>query len=267
MTLVFYQTFALPFNLAFYPRSNDSESSADWVIDILFVIDMLLNFNVALPHPEEPSRYITNRTEIAKAYMKGWFAIDLLACIPFDKIALRLVQDGGDTDNLQAFGLLKGLRLPRLLRLVRLLRVLKMLRINPGLKRWLQYSRHANLLRLFRLVVMFLVVTHFMACIWEGIVVSGDWKAIHVREDGVQHTYYTAFFACVLLVMGENIEPISNAEMVFSSFALLLGAVVMAIAFGNVAVLIANFTADTSAHQKKVNNVGQECNVIDHCTM
>ena len=250
MLIVCYQSFALPFYWAFLPDATSGMT--DSIIDVVFVIDLLLNFNLIVPDPKNPTVQVRDRRKICKIYFQGWFFIDLLASIPFDQIAIAL-QDS--SSNLQAFGLLKGLRLPRLLRLVRLLRVLKVLRINPELKRWLQYSRHANLLRLVRLIIVFLSITHFMACIWQGTVVHEEWYELHIRSDTTQHAYLIAFYTSLLLIMGENIEPLADSEVFFSSIALLLGAVMMAIVFGNVAVLIANFTANTSAHQKKMEEI------------
>lgn len=268
MIIVFYLSISLPFNLAFFIINETDGSTLETCIDIVFICDLLLQFNVAIPHPNgRPGQVLAKRQDIAMEYLRGWFAIDLLAVIPFDQLFVLFQssdatssgkQEDGGEQNLQALGLLKGLRLPRLLRLVKLLRVVKLLRINPEVNRWLKYSRHANLLRLLGLVMQFLATTHILACLWHGIVVGDEWKAmffgsIVVDSQAQQmHNYWVSFYTSLLLIMGENIEPKSDPELVFSSFVLLIGAVLMAVVFGNVAVLIANFTASQSAYQKKM---------------
>lgn len=251
MSLVVYQTFAIPFYMSF---SKDRTDTSDIFIDFVFILDLLVTFNVAVSkeQPQEHRNktihdmFIMDYTEIAKIYFKGWFAIDLLASLPLDQIAISMQNE--KADNLQAFGLLKGLRLPRLLRLVRLLRVLRLLRISPELKRWLQYSRHANVLRLVRLIILVLVTTHFAACIWQSTIVSSAWLAIHENPQ----SYLMAVYTSLLLMLGENIEPLATSEILYASFSLIIGTVMMAIVFGSISVLVANFTANSSAYQKKM---------------
>lgn len=52
-------------------------------IDILFLCDMFVIFNSAF-YDEESYKMTENRNEIACAYLKGWFIIDLVSILPFD---------------------------------------------------------------------------------------------------------------------------------------------------------------------------------------
>lgn len=78
--------FITPINLAFaedlekidwYMRTND-------VIDMLFFLDILVNFNSA--YQNEMYEIIDDRKKIAKNYILGWFFIDLFAIMPFNYI-------------------------------------------------------------------------------------------------------------------------------------------------------------------------------------
>jgi CRP-like cAMP-binding protein len=177
---------------------------------------------------------------------------DVLACIPFDSVMSVLVSDmetkGG---NLSVLGLLKALRIPRLLRLVRLLRVMKLLKLRPELQRWLQYSRHANLFRLVRLVMSFLVINHYLACTWYGLVASDENKASDASKSAY-HNYFASLYMCLLVVQGQNITIYDDSEYLFCIFVMVFGAVLMAVVFGNVAILIANYYESQSSHQKKM---------------
>lgn len=161
--------------------------------------------------------------------------------------------DGAGTGKLNILGLLKALRAPRLLRLVRLLRVVKIFKIRPELRRWLQYSRHANLLRLVRLVLVFLVINHYVACIWYGVVASDETKAQEAgNNNNPLHLYFASYYLSILVVMGQNITIYNDTEYVFCIFVMVFGAVLMAVVFGNVAILIANYYESQSSHQKKM---------------
>jgi CRP-like cAMP-binding protein len=139
-----------------------------------------------------------------------------------------------------------------LLRLVRLLRVVKVLKIRPEIRRWLQYSRHANLLRLVRLVLSFLILNHYAACIWFGAVASDQTKARIVNHDPI-HLYVVSFYTTLLVIQGQNLDELfTDGEYIFCISAMLFGAIVMAVVFGNVAILIANYYENQSSHQKKM---------------
>jgi len=168
--------------------------------------------------------------------------------MPFDYILLLV---NNSKSNLSVLGLLKALRVPRLLRLVRLLRVAKVFKMRPELRRWLQYSRHANLLRLVRLVVSFLVINHYVACFWYGTVMSDRTRAQDASTD-LLHLYIVAFYQSLLVVMGQNIAVYDDSEYIFCVLAMVVGAVLMAVVFGNVAILIANYYESQSSHQKKM---------------
>ena len=56
----------------------------DWIIDALFFLDVLVIFNTVFYN--EDFEKIDTRKGIALEYIKGWFIIDFICCIPFDII-------------------------------------------------------------------------------------------------------------------------------------------------------------------------------------
>lgn len=76
-------------------------------MELLFLIDILLNFIQAYQNPET-QKDVKNLKDIAKNYIfNGWFFIDLVAIIPFDKLI----------DQGKIAKLLRLCRLPRLAKL------------------------------------------------------------------------------------------------------------------------------------------------------
>ncbi|RLN53956.1 hypothetical protein BBJ28_00018964 [Nothophytophthora sp. Chile5] len=247
LVIIIYQSLMLPYALAF--GSNDT-TELDLVMNSIFALDIAVGFNTPIPADADETVYITDRWQIASKYFRGWLFFDLLACFPFDYVLLW-VNNNDYKSNLNVLGLLKGLRIPRLLRLVRLLRVVRIVKIRPELRRWLQYSRHANLLRLVRLVASFLVINHFVACTWYGLVMSDETRALDPSSD-VRHLYIVAYYQSLLVVMGQNIVVYEDTEYIFCVLVMVVGAVLMAVVFGNVAILIANYYESQSSHQKKM---------------
>ncbi|KAG7390110.1 hypothetical protein PHYPSEUDO_008813 [Phytophthora pseudosyringae] len=245
LVIIIYQSIMLPFALAF--GSNDT-TVVDILMSSIFAMDIAVAFNTPVAADADETAYIMNRWHIASSYVRGWFFFDLLACMPFDYVLLLV---NNSKSNLSVLGLLKALRVPRLLRLVQLLRVAKVFKMRPELRRWLQYSRHANLLRLVRLVVSFLVINHYVACFWYGVVMSDRTRALDQSTDAL-HLYIVAFYQSLLVVMGQNIAVYEDTEYIFCVLAMVVGAVLMAVVFGNVAILIANYYESQSSHQKKM---------------
>jgi hypothetical protein len=64
--------------------------------------------------------------------------------------------------------------------------------------------------------------------------------------------YATAFYNSMLLIQGEHIDPISVEEKFYCSGLILVGSIVLAVIFGNVSMYIANFSANSTAYQRKV---------------
>jgi hypothetical protein len=56
----------------------------NYTVDSLFFLDIVVTFNTALL--DDDFRVIDNRKVISKKYLSGWFMVDTLAIVPFDKM-------------------------------------------------------------------------------------------------------------------------------------------------------------------------------------
>lgn len=120
--LLVYTATVMPFKFAFI------EDDSDWLvleimIDLLFFLDVIITFFSA--YYDDAGNIITDRRKIALNYIKTWFFIDILACIPFDLITMGTNDEEQNTDY---NGMLRLLRLPRLWRLIRISRFFKILK-------------------------------------------------------------------------------------------------------------------------------------------
>ena len=89
-------------------------------MDLLFLLDIIVVFQTA--YYDEDVELIDDRKQIAKTYLRGWFTVDLLAIIPFDKI-IRSAQDYNQLARVARVG-----RLYKLVKLTRLFRMLKVVK-------------------------------------------------------------------------------------------------------------------------------------------
>ena len=137
VTIVLYNCFTIPLELAF---AAESHPAVDWGIDAFFWIDLALNFRTT--YFDEDGELVTDVWAITRRYLRGWFALDLSATLPFEALSPGASWTG-------------ALKLPRLFRLSKLmkkletmraanaLRVIKARRRRPPLPRPPRVSRHA----------------------------------------------------------------------------------------------------------------------------
>ena len=86
MTFVLLLTcFKSPYDIAFQTLDSPlADNLIDWIINGLFFIDVIIIFNTVFYN--EDFEKIDTRKSIALEYIKGWFIIDFICCIPFDVI-------------------------------------------------------------------------------------------------------------------------------------------------------------------------------------
>ena len=109
-------------------------------VDVLFIADVVLQFfhgYVSAGYPVTDPRRITRR------YLRGWFAIDLVSCLPLDLIF----------SDARGFTLLKT---------IRMLRARKLLQVSGHL-------RSSNMLRVVLTLATWLLLAHWAACLFYGL--------------------------------------------------------------------------------------------------
>merc|ERR1712072_419191 len=107
-----YSVVIIPYRIGFDRTviQMSFEDLFDWFCDTMFFIDIVLNFNT--PFYDKNGFLVISRKAIARNYVRGFFAIDLVSTIPFDK----LLQNVGRETKL-----IRVVRLFRLAKLVKLL--------------------------------------------------------------------------------------------------------------------------------------------------
>ena len=131
--LIVFIALSLPYRLAFDTapaNGNASSVSAeevggvsdwavvDFVIDIFFIMDILLNFRTAYVD-SVTGLLVTRADQIAIAYIRSWFLLDVIASFPFDWIVSGVdFSNASRTDEEPALAGLPGmLRLFKLFKL------------------------------------------------------------------------------------------------------------------------------------------------------
>ncbi|TKS88053.1 Potassium voltage-gated channel subfamily H member 2 [Collichthys lucidus] len=262
LLLVIYTAILTPYSAAFL--LNDQEEVAmqncgyscsplnvvDLIVDIMFIIDILINFRTTYVNSND--EVVSHPVRIAVHYFKGWFLIDMVAAIPFD---LLIYRNGEETTTL--IGLLKTARLLRLVRVAR------------KLDRYSEYGAAV----LFLLMCTFALIAHWLACIWYAIGsversgsigwlhTLGDQLGKHYNDSvqgsgpSIKDKYVTALyftFSSLTSVGFGNVSPNTNSEKIFSICVMLIGSLMYASIFGNVSAIIQRLYSGTARYHTQM---------------
>ncbi|KAF7654935.1 hypothetical protein LDENG_00062970 [Lucifuga dentata] len=262
LLLVIYTAILTPYSAAFL--LNDQEEAAnqscgyscsplnvvDLIVDIMFIIDILINFRTTYVNSND--EVVSHPVRIAVHYFKGWFLIDMVAAIPFD---LLIYRNGEETTTL--IGLLKTARLLRLVRVAR------------KLDRYSEYGAAV----LFLLMCTFALIAHWLACIWYAIGSverNGSIGWLHTLGDqlgkqynysipgtgpSIKDKYVTALyftFSSLTSVGFGNVSPNTNSEKIFSICVMLIGSLMYASIFGNVSAIIQRLYSGTARYHTQM---------------
>ncbi|XP_074841471.1 voltage-gated inwardly rectifying potassium channel KCNH2 isoform X2 [Carettochelys insculpta] len=262
LLLVIYTAVFTPYSAAFLLNEQEEASRracgyscspltvVDLLVDIMFLIDILINFRTTYVNSNE--EVVSHPARIAVHYFKGWFLIDMVAAIPFD----LLIFGSGSEETTTLIGLLKT---ARLLRLVRVARKLD------------HYSEYGAAV-LFLLMCTFALIAHWLACIWyaignmEGQRIGwlhslGDQigkpfnQSAPLEGPSIKDKYVTALyftFSSLTSVGFGNVSPNTNSEKIFSICVMLIGSLMYASIFGNVSAIIQRLYSGTARYHTQM---------------
>ncbi|XP_024874406.1 potassium voltage-gated channel subfamily H member 8 isoform X4 [Temnothorax curvispinosus] len=251
----FYVAIIVPYNASFINIDRPTMVS-DVVVEVLFIIDIVLNFRTT--YVSRKGEVVSNSRSIAVNYVKGWFFVDLVAALPFDFLYASDVYSGEDSAHSN-------------IHLVKLTRLLRLARLLQKMDRYSQYSA----VILTMLMLFFILVAHWLACIWyviaekERLRNDKDWdlgwihtlaERLKISVENVTHTesYITAlYFTCSSLtsVGFGNVSANTFSEKFFSICTMLIGALMHAVVFGNVTAIIQRMYSRRSQYQTKLRDL------------
>ncbi|KAJ0409377.1 hypothetical protein ATCC90586_000999 [Pythium insidiosum] len=254
-----FQVVYLPFAAAYV---HPPWQAAHVLCELVWLADLALAFHTVTLN--ERNERVTSHREIAWRFLlRRWVVVDFAAALPLDSMTL-LGNVRADVDNgsvrYASFTLLlvpRALKAEQSVKFMELLRAARGIRPARELWKWLQYSRYSHLLRIVRLVLGVLVAVHYMACIWE-LVRDHDHDPAGVLEgESVARRHFANLNYCILLFQGgpPDLQVGSVGQNLFAISAVLLGSLILAIVFGNVAMLVSNFYANATNYQRKMEAV------------
>ncbi|CDW86569.1 voltage-gated ion channel superfamily [Stylonychia lemnae] len=253
ITLSLYNSILVPYNFAFPDvlSENDFFLAFEYIIDICFAFDILVNFR-SVYYDSKNEIYITNGKLIALNYLlKGRFVIDLLASLPIEEIFQLLSSSVQfSKSNLKLISLFK------LVRLLRLGRIITFLKMNQNFK---------QAMKIIQLFAMLIMVLHWIACFWYYIISLNDtWVPMMDRMKDVKilftdsnygQQYLEVFYYAILALVGNEMNPSNSLEIGVVSIIIFIGSII-------IGTIIGEFSTILSEFQLKAKQLNEELDMI-----
>ena len=249
---------------AIRPAQPTWHKALDNCIDFLFISDIVLNFRTA--YYNDDFEMILDKKLIRERYLKSWFPLDLFASFPFEIIMQIAGADSGGSAS--ALGVLK---LPRLARLSRILKKLDKL-------------KGANYVRVVHTLTSFLLLAHWIACIWYLAGVSAynnkwDYNETHrwprtdnpsVGESWLQRIpgtpltpqsklrqlYLSSFYwALTMMMKSPFVGPDAIEEKIIGIFIIFFASLCFAFLLTTVSTLYAQLTTAGAVKRDQIGNL------------
>ncbi|GBG30458.1 Potassium voltage-gated channel protein eag [Hondaea fermentalgiana] len=238
-----------PFEVSFLQSPNIGLTVLNRSIDVIFCIDIFLNFITPFQAPSGSWMY--DHPSIAFHYMRSWFLIDLVSVLPFEMV--------------------------RMIRLIRLTKLLRIFRASRVLKRWETHmSINYGTLTLCKFVLYMLLLSHWLACLFRlvarktgsGGLGEGDdvefatesWVEAYFgdRPVNIGEEYNAALYWAVMTVTTigyGDVVPKTTLERWVAIIAMMVGGAAYAYIVGSVCGLVASMGEITAHLHRKIDDI------------
>uniref|UniRef100_G1RUW5 Potassium voltage-gated channel subfamily H member 5 n=1 Tax=Nomascus leucogenys TaxID=61853 RepID=G1RUW5_NOMLE len=234
LILTFYTAIMVPYNVSFKTKQNNiAWLVLDSVVDVIFLVDIVLNFHTTFVGPG--GEVISDPKLIRMNYLKTWFVIDLLSCLPYDII--NAFENVDEVSFLFWFSE-------------------KLARKVEGW--WLEVLHspccvlsevgiEAENSWLYQLALSIGTPYRYntSAGIWEG---GPSKDSLYVSS-----LYFT--MTSLTTIGFGNIAPTTDVEKMFSVAMMMVGSLLYATIFGNVTTIFQQMYANTNRYHEMLNNV------------
>ena len=247
----------------------------DNIVDAYFIIDLFMNFRTS--YKREDGLMEDDWVYISQHYLKTWFIIDLVSCVPVQYIGMAFDSSAqSDTEGKGAGGSeYKALKALRLVRMSKMLRLAKLKRILTKYQEKIDLMQY---MEMYVLIAVVMLLAHLLCCFFYLV---GDSPEECFFVSGPQHGYETCDWdpenpekagllqGWVFHEYGENASVIAMAHRYWTSMYYVLNALephiltdgermfavlaelVMAVIYGSVAGVMSTILIGMSGNEKE----------------
>ena len=246
LVVAIWNSLAIPIQVAFEPSwaENPYYVVFDQGCNLMFMIDILIQLNTSFYSVDGDE--IRNRKLIAKRYLKGLFFIDLVSSLPIE--------------NMPKYG--------KNLKVVAILKVVRIMRLNKLIGKLSVDEETKAYIKIVKLVFMLFLGMHLLGCLWYKIVMVAQewvptpdfiwtttnymWRIYDNSETDNVERYAVSLYTAILALGGNEMGPRTDIEIVVITLTLLMLAILNAIIFGEMTVLVQMSSRKSTEFQEQV---------------
>jgi hypothetical protein len=215
-----------------------------WLITAIYLLDIPYTFNQSV---KKGLTVYSDRRSIARQYLRSWFAVDVLASIPFTWL-FAITSLWSPSSSTEVGAVLDVIMVTKLLKMVK---ISKVSAIFNDIKESLNVS--PALMRLVTFGFWFVTVIHLMACGWVLIGASEHYRPFFDQ-------YLRAVYWCVTTIATIGYGDYtpshdSNVQIIYTMIVMIFGVGMYGYIIGNVASLIANIDVARANYQAKMEEI------------
>lgn len=256
---VLYVAISVPLYASFTIPNENAAQFFEVGLDAVFICDFFIQTRTGF-REKASGRLIMEPVEVWHMLLSKWeFYVDVVACLPYEIIALVLIQS---TDAGRYLGAI------RLIRLTKLSRMVHLFKLMSRLEEHLEVS-HA-LIRMLNYFIGLVFAIHIVACAWWSLANHGtfaladadgdfrhEWLPDTVLQDMPFELQYShaCWFATRALLFGQENWPRSAVHIWFSILVQLLGVFMVSFIIGSVGGLVAELDQESLAIRHRIETV------------
>ena len=200
-------------------------------------MDIFINFRTV--YKDKTDTDVEDGKKIALRYvLYGRFPIDVIASVPLDFVILFIKTS---KQNLRFLGMIKMVRLLRLGRMISFLKKNQKLKLS---------------MKVFQLVFLLTLCAHWINCFWQFVVSMDrewfppkdiDFKTTIAYEGPGLDKYIMYFYYGVLFMVGNEVIPRGNSELIVATLLVFVGAIVIGLTIGEFSSIVSAYSANERA--------------------
>ena len=266
MFIIIYQSLEVPFRLCFDVPLTGNWVIFDFVITLVFTIDIIICFNTGSYHS---GTLVVHRPTIMKGYFFGWFWVDFISTLPLNWFITGVFSNQPSNDQAESNSslynsakLLRAVKIFQFLRILKLLRLTKLKRILIKIEDYIASSTLATTFVFIRLLSLVFFIAHWTACWWYFIGNQDMYNnpvtwvvAAKITDSSTFDKYVTSLywaFTTMTTVGYGDITPFTMNEKIFAILTMILACGIFAYTVGSIGSLVSKQNSGENAYREQV---------------
>jgi len=215
-----------------------------WIITIVYLLDIPYTFNQAV---KKGLTVYSDRKSIARLYLRNWFAVDVIAAVPFSWL-FYVTALWTPSASMGVGAVLDIIMVTKLMKMVK---ISKVSAIFNDIRESLSVS--PSLMRLVTFGFWFVTAVHLMACGWVLIGASEHYRPYF--DQYLRGVYWCVTTIATIGYGDYTPSHDSNTQIIYTVVVMIFGVGMYGYIIGNVATLIANIDVARARYQAKMEEI------------